>query len=207
MSVFLFSSPLRHHDASVAVRLRDGGTAELRPLGPGEVEPLQAVFDGLSPASRNDRYLVGIPRLTGSMRTALAAVDGHRHIAWLASIGGQPAGIARAIRVAPRTAEVAFEVVDEHQGRGLGAVLLDTVTTVAAVYGIQRLQASVLPSNHRSRQLLAQVGLHLRPADGLLDADGPLRLLDPPRVDRPAIVRMAMASTTSPQSSEGLDSA
>jgi GNAT superfamily N-acetyltransferase len=207
MSVFPFSSPLRHDGASVAVRLRDGSTADLRPLGPGEVEPLQAVFDGLSPASRKDRYLVGIPSLSSSMRTALAAVDGHRHIAWLASIDGQQAGIARAVRVAPGTAEVAFEVVDEHQGRGLGAALLDAVTTAAAMSGIQRLQASVLPSNRRSRRLLAQVGLRLRPADGLLEAEGPLRLLDPPRVDRPAVVRVAMASTAPRESSDGLSSA
>jgi GNAT superfamily N-acetyltransferase len=206
MSVFLTSSPLPHDDTSVAVRLRDGGTADLRPLGPGEVEPLQAVFDGLSPASRTDRYLVGMSRLSGSMRTALAAVDGHRHIAWLASIDGQPAGVARAIRVAPGTAEVAFEVVDEHQGRGLGAALLDAVTTAAAMSGIRRLQASVLPSNLRSRRLLAQLGLRLRPADGLLEADGALRLLDPPRVDRPAVVRLAMASTAPPESLDGLSS-
>lgn len=207
MSVFLFTSPLRLDGASVATRLRDGGAAELRPLAPGEVEPLQAVFEGLSPASRADRYLAGVPRLTGSMRSVLTAVDGHRHVAWLASVDGRPAGIARAIRVAPCTAEIAFEVVDEHQGRGLGIALLDAVTTVAAVSGIERLQASVLPSNHRSRQLLGRIGLHLRPADGLLEAEGPLRLLDPPRVDRPAVVRVAMASTASRETSDGLSSA
>ena len=207
MSVFLYSSPLRQDGASVATRLRDGRAAELRPLAPGEVESLQAVFEGLSPTSRADRYLVGVPRLTGSMRSVLTAVDGCRHIAWLASVDGCPAGIARAIRVAPCTAEIAFEVVDEHQGRGLGIALLDAVTTVAAVSGVGRLQASVLPSNHRSRQLLGRIGLHLRPADGLLEAEGPLRLLDPPRVDRPAVVRVAMASTASRETSDGLSSA
>lgn len=207
MSFFLFSSPLRQEGAPVATRLRDGGAAELRPLAPGEVEPLQAVFEGLSPASRVARYLVGVPRLTGGMRSVLTAVDGHRHVAWLASVGDRPAGIARAIRVAPGTAEIAFEVVDEHQGRGLGTALLDALTTVAAVSGIERVQASVLPSNHRSRLLLGRIGLHLRPVDGLLEAEGPLRLLDPPRVDRPAVVRMATASAASLETSEGLDSA
>lgn len=196
MTVFLFSSPLRQDGTSVATRLRDGSLADLRPLGPGEVDPLVAVFDGLSPASRSDRYLVGMHRLTGSMRTALAAVDGHRHVAWLASVDGRPAGIARFVRVGPCTAEIAFEVVDAHQGRGLGAVLLDTVTTVAAVSGIQRLQASVLPSNQRSRHLLARVGLRLGPGDGVLEGEGPLRLLDPPQVDRPAVVRVALGSPT-----------
>lgn len=207
MSVFSFSSPLRQQGAPVLTRLRDGGTAALRPLASDEVEPLQAVFDGLSPASRTMRYLVGAPRLTGSMRRVLTAVDGHRHIAWLASVGDRPAGIARAVRVAPCTAEIAFEVVDEHQGRGVGIALLDAVTTVAAVTGIELLQASVLPSNHRSRLLLGRIGLHPRPADGLLEAEGPLRLLDPPRIDRPAVLRMTMASAASRETSEGLGSA
>jgi len=92
MSAFLFSSPLRQDGASVATRLRDGRAAELRPLAPGEVESLQAVFEGLSPTSRADRYLVGVPRLTGSMRSVLTAGDGYPHVAWLASVDGRPAG-------------------------------------------------------------------------------------------------------------------
>jgi GNAT superfamily N-acetyltransferase len=199
MSVFRFSSPLHQDATSVTNRLRDGSVATMRPLGPGEIDPLQAVFDGLSQASRTGRYLVGIHSLNSVMRDALAAVDGHRHVAWLASIDGRPAGIARFVRVAPRTAEVAFEVVDEHQGLGLGAVLLDTVTTVAAVSGVDRVQASVLPSNHRSLRLLAQIGLRLRPSDGLLEGEAPLRLLDPPRVDRPAVVRLALGPIPPPE--------
>ena len=41
----------------------------------------------------------------------------------------------------------------------------------------------------------------------LLEAEGPLRLLDPPRIDRTAVVRMAMASAASRETSEGLGSA
>ena len=63
-----------------------GGTADLRPLRAGEVEPLVVVFAGMSPASRLDRYLTGITRLTPSMLTALTALDRHDHAAWLASV-------------------------------------------------------------------------------------------------------------------------
>jgi RimJ/RimL family protein N-acetyltransferase len=191
MTVFLFSSPLRAA-GSVLAPIRDG-VATLRPLGAGEGEPLEAVFAQLSDASRADRYLTGLHRLTGPMRAALTAVDGRDHVAWLAEVDGRPAALGRFIRVDPCTAEIAFEVVDAHQGRGLGTVLLDTLTTVAGVCGVQRLRASVLPANHRSRRLLGRIGMTFRAEDGLLEGVAPLRLLDPPVVDRPAVVSIALA--------------
>jgi GNAT superfamily N-acetyltransferase len=191
MSTHAHPIPLRGANDSVAIRLRNGLIADLRPLGYDEVESLNAVFDGLSPQSRADRYFAGIPRLTAAMTAALTDVDHRRHIAWLGSVHGRPAGIARAIRVTPRTAELAFEVVDSHQGQGLGPALLDAVTTAAAVSGIERVSASVLPNNHRSSRLLALIGLRLAPHDGVLEGESPLRLMERPRVDRAQVVRLA----------------
>lgn len=171
-----------------------GGTAVLRPLVCGEVAPLEAVFAGLSPASRLDRYLTPVVRLTPTMVSGLTAVDGTDHVAWLASVDGAPAGISRFVRTAPDTAEVALEVVDAHQGRGLGAALLDTVTTLAAAAGIRRVEATVGPTNHASRRLVAAVGVRLHPDGGALSGSGPLRLLDPPRVDRNAVLCTAVGS-------------
>jgi GNAT superfamily N-acetyltransferase len=182
----------RHRAAELTARLVTttirGGTADLRPLDAGEVAPLAAVFAGLSPASRLDRYLTPVVRLTPSMVAALTAVDGTDHVAWLASVEGAPAGIGRFVRTAPDTAEVALEVVDAHQGRGLGAVLVDTVTTVAAAAGIRRVEATVGADNHASRRLVAAIGVRLRPDGPALSGTGPLRLMVPPRVDRAAVL-------------------
>jgi RimJ/RimL family protein N-acetyltransferase len=196
MTVFEFSSPLRHDDATVTADLRDA-TAFLRPLGPGEDEPLDRVFSGMSPHSRASRYLTGLAGMPESMRRALTAVDGHHHVAWLATVGDEPVGIGRYLRTGPCAAEIAFEVVDAHHGRGLGTLLVDVLTTVAAVSGIHRLEATVLPSNRASLRLLERVGLSFRSSLGTLEGEGPLRLLDPPRVDRPAVVRLAMAAAES----------
>lgn len=184
--------PHRRPSDSVEARLRDGSTAVLRPLGPGETDPLQAVFEGLSAQSRMDRYLVGVPRLTGSMTTALTAVDDHRHIAWLATVDDRPAGIARAVRVGASMAELAFEVVDACQGVGLGAALVDAVTTAGAVSGVDRVRATVHPGNHRSLHVLALVGLRLSPLDGLLEGESRLRLMERPRVDRRQVARIQL---------------
>jgi len=184
-----------HEHSGVEVRLRDGSRAALRPLDHGETEPLLSVFAGMSDASRTLRYLTGLPRLPRQMLTVLTDVDGDRHASWLATVAGQPAGIARYVRLPglPTTAELAFEVVDHHHGLGLGTVLLDTITTVAAARGVHRIQATLAPANTASRRLLGRIGLETRPVDGLLEAEGPLRLLDPAAVDRSAVVRLACA--------------
>jgi RimJ/RimL family protein N-acetyltransferase len=193
MSVIPLPTSSTQRGPGLTVPIR-GGHAVLRPLLPGEHAPLEAVFQGLSHASREARYLVPVQALTRTMREVLAAVDGRCHIAWLASVDEQPVGIARVVTVAPGTAEIAYEVVDAHHGRGLGTLLVDAVTTAASVAGVRRLQATVHPSNHASLRLLERLGLHLRPQDGLLEGEGGLRLLDPPRLDRQSVVRVALAT-------------
>lgn len=200
MTILPFSLPGRRSpqpapDGHVRAALTDGGTAFLRPLDHGETEPLHAVFSQMSNASRYSRYLAGTPRLPAVMVAALTDLDGHRHGAWLATVDGTPAGIARYVAVGPGTVEVAFEVVDAHHGRGLGSVLLDAVTTVAAARGFCRVQATVMPGNQPSLRLLRRMGITLTPVDGLLEGTGALRLLDPARVDRAAVVSLALRAT------------
>jgi GNAT superfamily N-acetyltransferase len=186
----------RRRPASVRVPLPDGGTVQVRPLQDGESTPLLEVFAGLSAESRASRYLVAMPRLTGPFVRKLAATDGLVSVAWLVSVHDRPAGIGRYVRMGedPCTAEVAFEVVDEQQGRGLGTALLDTITTVAAANGVRRLRATVLPDNRASLRLLSRVGIPMSFEDGVLEGSAPLRLLDPPRVDRRAVVELARLS-------------
>jgi RimJ/RimL family protein N-acetyltransferase len=182
------TQPLCH----VRVRLADGGAVILRPLHGGEINVLETVFDGLSPQSRQQRFLVPMPRLPGSARKALANVDGHDHVAWVAMLDGQPVGICRYVRTGPDTAEVAFEVVDAEQGRGIGLALVDAVTTVARANGITSLEATVEPDNRASVAMLSRLGIRLSMDDGLLEGSGQFRLLTPPsRVDRRAVLALS----------------
>ena len=176
---------------AVPVRLPGGRVVALRPLRRGERDPLLAVFDGMSSASRARRYLTGMVRLPSTMLEPLTDVDGHRHVAWLASVDGQPVGIARCVRDAAGVADVAVEVVDDHHGLGIGSALVDAVTTVAAARGVRRVRASLTPDNEPSRRLVTRIGVRLRVVDDLLEGEGRLRLLDPPRVDRRAVLALA----------------
>jgi RimJ/RimL family protein N-acetyltransferase len=175
----------------VAVRLPHGRTVELRPLHDGEHQPLLSVFEGMSSTSRARRYLTGMVRLPAMMIGPLTAVDGLRHVAWVASLDGRPVGIARSVHVEAGVAEVAVEVVDEHHGLGIGSALVDTVTTVAAARGVHRVRATLTPDNEPSRRLVTRIGVRLQVADGLLEGEGPLRLLEPARVDRRAVLELA----------------
>ena len=84
-------------------------------------------------------------------------------------------------------------MADEFHGRGLGAVLVDTITTIAAASGVRKLQAMVLASNQRSRRLLSLVGLEVvRHDGGVLEAEGAFHLLERPQVNRSKVVRLAV---------------
>ena len=169
------------------VRLADGGRLHLRPLRAGESGPLLAVFEQMSSESRASRYLTGMTQLPQRLRERLVDLDGVHRVAWLASLPTGPVGIARYAEAERGTAEIAFEVVDEHQGRGIGGVLLDTLTAAAWNNGLRRVRATVLPGSSRSLRLIAPLGIPLRLCDGVLEGEGSLRLLDPPLVDRTAL--------------------
>jgi L-amino acid N-acyltransferase YncA len=207
MAHFSLLSPLTAHDDSVPAAVSGGLTVALRPFRAGDTTTLDRVFDGLSSGSRASRFMTPVPRLTEAMRRVLADVDGCRHVAWAAWVETTPVGIARYVLTAPRTAEVAFEVTDAWQGKGVGGALLDTVTTVAALNGVRRVQASVTPDNHRSLRLLRQVGLRLHADGGLLEGESPLSLMPTPRVDRPAVAAVALRHRPGAQPARSLEQA
>jgi len=172
------------------VRLAGGQVAELRPLLAGETQPVLDVFDGMSEMSRARRYLTGMSYLPPRMLRRLVDVGTCDHVAWLATIHGRPVGIGRYAAADHRVVDVALEVVDRWHDHGLGGALLDTVATVARANGYLAVMATVHPANHASVRLLRRVGLTLQVVDGLLEGQGSLRLPDPPRVDRRAVLEL-----------------
>ncbi len=64
--------------------------------------------------------------------------------------------------------------------------------TVAAYHGVRRLTATLYPGNLASVRLLRHVGLCLHAVDGLLEGTTDLRLPNPPRLDREAVLDAAV---------------
>jgi RimJ/RimL family protein N-acetyltransferase len=153
----------------------------IRPLTPEDGEVLDAVFAGMSSASRQLRYLSPLDHLTPSMRASMLDVDGTRHVAYVAEHGRwsrrRPIGLARYVVTAPGRAEVAYEVVDDWQGRGIGTRLVDTILDAARRGGVRHVEASVLRGNEASLRALQRAlpGLRVDARDGdVLDVSASL---------------------------------
>jgi RimJ/RimL family protein N-acetyltransferase len=127
----------------------------VRPLRNGETTVVQAVFDRLGPRSRLLRFGGAKNVLFPKELEELARVDGNHHVL-VAYLGGEPVGIVRLVRDGD-TAEVAFAVVDELQGNGIGTVLVDRLGADARAAGIKRFHADVRPDNKPSLALAARL--------------------------------------------------
>lgn len=141
-------------------RYIDGVT--IRPLRNGDTHTVAALFDRLGAASREKRFCGAKPRLSDAELNTLARVDRDHHVL-VGYVDGdaQPAAIARLVREGD-AAEVAFEVADEYQGRGIGTVLARELAADARAAGIRHLVATVCGENDRMVSILKRVGKSLR---------------------------------------------
>jgi len=145
-------------------RYIDGLTIRL--LRNGDTATVAALFSRLGSRSREKRFCGAKPRLSDHELTALARVDGDHHVL-VGYLDGdpQPAGMARLVRDGA-AAEVAFEVADAYQGRGIGTTLARELAADARAAGIRELVATVCGDNPPVVSLLKRVGnslhVHLR---------------------------------------------
>jgi GNAT superfamily N-acetyltransferase len=136
-------------------RYVDGIT--IRPLRDGDTETVQAVFGRLGSRSRERRFCGAKPRLREAELALLSRVDAGHHVL-VAYVDGdrEPAGMARLVRDGT-SAEIAFEVADVHQGRGVGSVLAGELAADARAAGITELVATVCGDNDAVVSLLKRV--------------------------------------------------
>ncbi len=152
------------------VTARDGTVVQLRPLRREERELVARFFTGLSAESRRRRFLSPMPRLPEAMLGRLVDVDGHRHVAMVATVDGDCAGIASYVGLAnePGTAEVAVCVTDRYQGRGIGRLLVEALRPAAVRAGLTALVYLVEPTNRPALRLLRSLDVELAFRDGLV---------------------------------------
>ena len=92
-------------------------------------------------------------------------VDFVNHVALLAVVEeGQQSvvvGGGRYVVVQPGKAEVAFAVIDQYQGQGVGAALMRHLAGIAREVGLKELIAEVLPENIAMLKVFEKSGLRL----------------------------------------------
>ncbi len=147
--------------------LRDGSTVHLRPVRPDDEEALREFFAGLDQASQAFRFFSGAIDLDGIARM-MAGVDYLGRYGLIASRGPgrRPVGHGVYIGIGEGRAEVAFAVVDELQGHGLGTILLAHLAAAAGANGIETFRAEVLPQNHRMIGMFRESGFPVEIAAG-----------------------------------------
>ncbi len=136
---------------------RHGPRILVRPLRNGDVDTVRAVFERLGERSRRARFNGPKPRLGTADAAYLATVDTTRH-ALVAYLEGdpRPVAIARLVRDG-HSAEVAFEVADEHQQRGIGSALTAELLADARAAGVTEVTALVSSDNRAAVALLRRV--------------------------------------------------
>lgn len=145
----------------VSVPLANGLTILLRPGLSTDGPFLAAGLAAMSRESLQRRFFSGgMP--PESVIRYLLDVDYVDHFAWVAidaaDSGLVPIGSARFIRSLTdhREADIAFGLLDDWQGRGVGTLLIEALGIAAAASGIDRFTADVLRDNTAMRRLLAR---------------------------------------------------
>ena len=146
-----------HWEADVV--LRDGGTAHLRPISPEDSDAVQAFHVRQSQASVYLRFFTYKATLSTKELHRFTEVDHRDRVAFVITRGVEIIGIGRYDRLDdPLEAEVAFNVSDHHQGRGVGSILLEHLAAAARENGISRFSAEVLPENRKMITVFAEAG-------------------------------------------------
>jgi CRP-like cAMP-binding protein len=147
--------------APIPVRVRDGTELFLRPVLPGDNE---RTINGPVEFSSETLYrrFQSARKPTPRLMAYLFEVDYADHFVWVMTDGidGPVVADARFVRDEHdrATAEVAFTVGDDYQGRGLGTFLMNALVVVARDDGVQRFSARVLTDNYPMRKILDRFG-------------------------------------------------
>jgi len=148
---------------SASETLRDGRPLEIRALRPTDVEDLKGAVANTSAESLARRFF-GPKRYFSEQEIAyFVNIDFVTQVALVATVeeGGKRKIVAggRYVLVQPDAAEVAFVVVDDYQGHGIGSRLMRHLVSIAREAGLRELIAEVLPDNHPRLSVFQKCGL------------------------------------------------
>jgi RimJ/RimL family protein N-acetyltransferase len=153
-------------DYAISELLRDGRRVTIRALRPDDEAGLTEAVEGLSAASLHRRFFAVKRNFSDREKEFFLHVDFVNHVALVAEIADGSAarivGGARYIVGSPGSAEVAFAIVDEFQGQGLGTLLMRHLLTLARSGGLNTLVAEVLAENAAMLKVFEKSGVEMQ---------------------------------------------
>jgi acetate---CoA ligase (ADP-forming) len=148
--------------AFVDVVLRDGTTMRFRPPAEDDAAELLAFFSGLSDHSLYLRFH-GHPTVDTHLVDPLLAADWDERGALIGMYEDRIVAVANYVRLRDlRSAEVAFAVADDFQGRGIATRLLEQLAAAAASVGVEEFVAQVMLDNTAMLRVFADAGFGTR---------------------------------------------
>ena len=143
--------------------LRDGRSVEIRALRPDDETQMLAAVSRTSPQSLYRRFFGVKKDFSQSEKAFFLNADFTHHVALVASVKrnerAEIVGGARYVVAEPGIAEVAFTVIDEFQGKGVGSALMRHLILLARRASLKQLVADVLPENTAMINILKRSGL------------------------------------------------
>lgn len=184
------------------VVVRDGETVQVRPITSRDDDLLVDFFERLGPESRYFRFFRVKQSLPPDEVAYFTNVDYDQRMALIVLDGESMVAVARYDRDEGDrdSAEVAFAVADDQQGRGIGTELLQLLTTHARKSGVQRFRAFVLPENIQMMRVFRNSGYEMSRTvdDGVYTVDFPVAYTDDARTAAEVRERRAIAASILP---------
>jgi acetate---CoA ligase (ADP-forming) len=151
------------------VLLKDGASVLIRAATPADVPVVEELLKGLSRQSLQMRFMGGVTQVSRRFVEDLCNNDPKDRYCILAIQGEEPnhkvIGLGNYIGLGGRRrAEVAFMVADEHQGRGIGTLVLERIAGVAAANGYVGFEAEVLFENQKMIGVFRSSGFEAKQA-------------------------------------------
>jgi len=147
--------------------LRDGASITIRSMTADDREHVLSVFRKMGQASVRHRFFTSKLELSESDFAFLTRLADGPDVALAAIVrdlrGEHALGIGRYVVLDDgRTAEVAFEVGDADQGRGIGTLLLEHLATIARARGVTAFRAEVEADNGAMLEMFGRSGFCVR---------------------------------------------
>ncbi|MFZ1286840.1 MAG: GNAT family N-acetyltransferase [Candidatus Phosphoribacter sp.] len=149
-------------DWEADVVLSDGSVAHLRPILPSDAAALREFHAGQSEESIYLRFFAPLRELSDRDVERFTVIDYDERVALIVSLGPKIIGVGRYDLIDSRTAEVAFNVSDHYQGKGIGSILLEHLALVGWESGVTRFVAEVLPQNRKMINVFREAGYNVK---------------------------------------------
>jgi acyl-CoA synthetase (NDP forming)/RimJ/RimL family protein N-acetyltransferase len=185
--------------------LTDGTVVHVRPIRPSDAELEHQFILRVGPRSMYQRFFLAKKDLTPEELRYFTTVDYEDRMALIVLDGERMVAVGRYDVVEEpetqgRTAEVAFLVEDEYQGRGIGSTLLQHLTTYARLQGVTGFNAFVLADNFGMMRLFRSSGYRVQRAleEDVYRVEFPIEYSPEARAADSEYERRAVAASVTP---------